>query len=213
MQPKINFGCYNGERLFKIREGGVRIEDREIITLFFKRDENAIAEIEKKYGRYCYYIAYNILYNQADAEECVNDTWMNAWSSIPPNFPAVLSAYLAKLTRFVSIKKWRDSRRIKRGGGEIALVYEELSECIQSYTTVDSEIETKRVADILNSFIDSLEETEQKIFVCRYWYFDSISTISKQFGFTGSKVKSILYRTRKKLLTYLEREGVNIGNR
>ena len=93
------------------------------------------------------------------------------------------------------------------------MVYEELSECIQSYTTVDSEIETKRVADILNSFINSLEETEQKIFVCRYWYFDSISTISKQFGFTGSKVKSILYRTRKKLLTYLEREGVNIGNR
>ncbi len=143
----------------------------------------------------------------------MNDTWINAWNSIPPHLPSILSTYLGKLTRFVSLKKWRDSRRQKRGGGEIALVYEELSELIESGTTVEDELETKELANIINRFLDELDETEQKVFICRYWYFDSIQKICEQFGFSNSKVKSMLHRTRQKLSTYLQKEGVNIENR
>ena len=143
----------------------------------------------------------------------MNDTWINAWNSIPPHLPSILSTYLGKLTRFVSLKKWRDSRRQKRGGGEISLVYEELSELIESGTTIEDELETKELANIINRFLDELDETEQKVFICRYWYFDSIQKISEQFGFSNSKVKSMLHRTRQKLSTYLQKEGVNIENR
>lgn len=199
---------YIDEGLFNQTKGGVSIEDREIVALFFKRDEAAIAETEKKYAGYCRSIAYNILYSKEDAEECVNDTWVNAWNSIPPHSPTVLSTYLGKLTRFISIKKWRDSRRQKRGGGEISLAYEELAECIESGADVADELETKELADSINSFLNELDETAQRIFVCRYWYFDSIASIGEQFGFSKSKVKSILYRTRKKLSAYLQKEGV-----
>lgn len=186
------------------------MEDRDIIALYFERNQEAIAESEKKYGRYCYSIAYNILYNAEDAEESVNDALMNAWNSIPPHMPSILSAFLGKLTRYVSLKKWRYARAQKRGGGEIAIAYEELSDCIPGGKSVEEELQEKELAEIIDCFLDELTAAERHIFICRYWYFDDISTISKQFGFSSSKVKSMLYRIRKKLLFRLSEEGVFI---
>lgn len=186
------------------------MEDRDIIALYLERNQEAIAETEKKYGRYCYAIAYNILYNAEDAKECVNDALMNAWNSIPPHTPTVLSAFLGKLTRYVSLKKWRYARTQKRGGGETALVYEELSDCIPSGKSVEEELQEKELAEMIDRFLDELPAVERHIFICRYWYFDDISTISKQFGFSSSKVKSMLHRIRKKLLSRLSEEGVFI---
>ena len=186
------------------------MEDRDIIALYFERNQEAIAESEKKYGRYCYSIAYNILYNAEDAEESVNDALMNAWNSIPPHMPSILSAFLGKLTRYVSLKKWRYARTQKRGGGEIAIAYEELSDCIPGGKSVEEELQEKELAEIIDCFLDELPAAERHIFICRYWYFDDISTISKQFGFSSSKVKSMLYRIRKKLLFRLSEEGVFI---
>lgn len=186
------------------------MEDRDIIALYLERNQEAIAETEKKYGRYCYAIAYNILYNAEDAEESVNDALMNAWNSIPPHTPTVLSAFLGKLTRYVSLKKWRYARTQKRGGGETALAYEELSDCIPGGKSVEEELQEKELAKMIDRFLDELPAVERRLFICRYWYFDDISTISKQFGFSSSKVKSMLHRIRKKLLSRLSEEGVFI---
>ena len=173
------------------------MEDGDIIALYLERNQKAIAETEKKYGRYCYAIAYNILCNAEDAEESVNDALMNAWNSIPPHMPSILSAFLGKLMRYVSLKKWRYARTQKRGGGEIALAYEELSDCIPGSKSMEEELQEKELAEIINCFLDELPAAERHVFICRYWYFDDISTISKQFGFSSSKVKSMLYRIRK----------------
>lgn len=184
------------------------MDDKDIVDLYWKRDEKAISETAEKYGRYCYSIAYNILFDTEDAEESVNDTYLNAWNSMPPHHPVVLSTFLGKITRFISLKKWRYKRTQKRGGGNIDLAYEELSECIPAKSTVESELEKAEVAKIIDSFLDTLSVCEQNVFVCRYWYFDSISSIADQFGFSESKIKSMLHRTRKKLKTILSKEGV-----
>lgn len=186
------------------------MEDKDIVDLYWQRDEKAISETAEKYGRYCYSIAYNILSDNEDAEESVNDTFLNAWRSMPPHRPAVLSTFLGKITRFICLKKWRSKRTQKRGGGNIDLVYEELSECITANSTVADELEKAETAKMINAFLDTLPISEQNVFVCRYWYFDSISAISIQFGFSESKVKSMLHRTRKKLKTKLSQEGVLI---
>lgn len=186
------------------------MEDKDIVDLYWQRDEKAISETAEKYGRYCYSIAYNILSDTEDAEESVNDTYLNAWNSMPPHRPAVLSAFIGKITRFISLKKWRDKRTQKRGGETIDLVYEEISECIPAKSTVEEELENKEIAKLIDIFLDTLPLCEQSVFVCRYWYFDSISAIAKQFGFSESKVKSMLHRTRKKLKTKLSQEGVLI---
>ncbi len=184
------------------------MEDKEIVDLYWQRDEKAISETAEKYGSYCYSIAHNILADNEDAEESVNDTYLNAWNSMPPHRPAVLSTFIGKITRYISLKKWRDKRAQKRGGGNIDLVYEELSDCVISKSTIDEELENKELSKLIDSFLDTLPSCEQSVFVCRYWYFDSISDIAKQFGFSESKVKSMLHRTRKKLKTKLSQEGV-----
>ena len=184
------------------------MNDSAIVELYWARSESAILETDQKYGKYCHIIAYNILYSDLDAEECVNDSYLNAWNSMPPHRPAILSTFLGKITRYICLKKWRDKHAQKRGGGEIILAYDELSDCIPSGTQIDEEVENSRITSIINSFLDKLPITEQNVFICRYWYFDSISSISKQFGFSESKTKSMLYRTRKKLRAKLIQEGV-----
>lgn len=181
------------------------MEDGDIVELYWNRSENAITETSKKYGRYCRSIAYNILSNAEDADESVNDTYLGAWNSIPPNRPSMLSTYLGKITRRVSLNRMRDKRRVKRGGA--ALVFEELSECIPSEYSVEKTAEAAELSEMINRFVGSLDETERSVFVCRYWYFDPISEICARFGFSQSKVKSMLYRTRGRLLTFLKEEG------
>ena len=153
-------------------------------------------------------IAKNILFNEEDANESVNDTYLNAWNSIPPNRPNILPAFLGKITRHISLNKLRSKTTEKRGSGEAELIFEELEECIPSIYSVEREAEAKELGIIINGFIKSLPDAERRIFICRYWYLENISDISKNFGFSKSKVKTLLFRTRKKLLSYLEEEGV-----
>lgn len=184
------------------------MEDKNIVDLYWERNENAITETANKYGKYCFSIAFNILSDTEDAEESVNDSYLNAWNSMPPHRPAILSTFMGKITRFVSLKKWRDKRAQKRGNGSVDLAYEELSECIPASSGIEDALEAKELAKIIDAFLDTLPLAEQKVFICRYWYFDSVSAISNQFGFSESKVKSMLHRTRKKLLFKLIEEGV-----
>lgn len=184
------------------------MEDSQIVSLYWERKEEAIQETARKYGTYCYKIAYNILYNKEDAKESVNDTYMNAWNSMPPHKPKILSTFLGKITRYICLKKWRDSRAQKRGGGETALALDELLECIPDKKGIDETLEAKELARILDVFLQELPIMERRVFVCRYWYLDGISDIARQFNCSQSKIKSMLYRTRKKLLTRLRKEGV-----
>ena len=184
------------------------MEDNKIIELYLQRQETAIEETAKKYQKYCHSIAYNILFDKNDADEVVNDTYLGAWNSIPPHKPTILSTFLGKITRRISIKKWGEKTAQKRGGGEIPLVLGELSECIPDLNSVEKELENKYLSELINKFLLTLPKTERKIFICRYWYLDSILSISNQFGFSESKIKSMLYRTRKKMKIFLEKEGV-----
>ena len=184
------------------------MDDSQIIDLYWKRSENAIAQTGSKYGSYCYSIAWNILTNREDAEECVNDTYLAAWNSIPPKRPAILASYLGKITRHLSIDRWRARNRFKRGGGEIVLALEELEDCIADSHTPETEWEKKQLVFLINCFLDSLSDIERRVFLCRYWYMDSISDISAFTGFSLSKVTSMLYRSRMKLRIVLDKEGL-----
>ena len=182
------------------------MEDQGINALFFKRSEQAIEETDKKYGGYCYSIAYNILSNREDSEESVSDTYLAAWNTIPPRRPSFLKAFLAKMTRHISIDRWRKRSAQKRGGGEMLLALEELEECADTQN-VENELTKKELTRILNVFLSSLPETERNVFLCRYWYLDSIQTISEVSGFSQSKVTSMLHRLRGKLRKKLSQEG------
>ncbi len=183
------------------------MDDKRIVALYFDRSEQAIAETQKKYGKYCYTIAYSILGNHEDSEETVNDTYVDAWNTIPPHRPTILSTFLGKITRRISIDKWRHRTAEKRGGGEIPLVLHELEDCIAHDTDVEQALDHHRLSEVISGFIRTLPEKEQKVFLCRYWYMDSVESICSQFGFSESKVKSMLYRTREKLRKVLSKEG------
>ena len=184
------------------------MEDNQIISLYWARNEQALAETAKKYGNYCFSIAYNILSSREDADESVNATYMSAWKRIPPHKPDVLSAFLGKITRRISLNRWRNQTRKKRGGGEVILALEELHECIPSGEDVSHRVEQQELTRAIAAFLDTLSETEREVFVCRYWYLADIKKLSIAFGFTESKVKSMLHRTRIKLRTHLKEEGL-----
>lgn len=184
------------------------MEDKDIVAMYWRREEDAISETRLKYGKYCYSIAYQILKNREDAEECENDTYLGAWNSMPPEKPFSLSAFLGRISRNLSLKKWRAKTAIKRGGKVVTLTLDELSECIPDSEGIDEIIELKELAMVIDSFLRALPEEERKIFIRRYWYFDSIIQIAGYFGYGQSKVKMQLLRTRKRLLDCLEKEGV-----
>ena len=184
------------------------MEDHAIIELYWERSEDAISKTAAKYGGYCYAIAYNILSNNEDAEESVNDTWLAAWNTMPPRRPKLLAAFLGKMTRYISLDRWKNRTARKRGGGEVPLVLEELEECISGEDSVEKEYLQKEFAKSLNQFVENLPDTERKVFLCRYWYMDSIEDIAERFGFSESKVASMLHRTRGKLRKMLEQEGI-----
>ena len=182
------------------------MEDEKIVDLFWARIESAVSETASKYGKYCYAIAYNILNDSSDADESVNDTYLDAWNCMPPHRPSILSTFLGKITRRISIDKWRKYHAKKRGEGEVPLVLDELQECLSDNNSVEQEVELKLLANVINSFVKELPEMEQKVFLCRYWYMDSIDAICTQFGFSKGKVKSMLFRTREKLRDVLVKE-------
>lgn len=184
------------------------MDDKKIVDLYWSRSESAISETDTKYGKYCYSIAYNILTNNEEAEESVSDTYMAAWKHIPPRRPSNLAAFLGRITRHIAIDRWRSRNRHKRGGGEMVLALEELDECIADNQTVEQAYERKQIVLMFNQFLDTLPETERQVFLCRYWFLDSISDIANYFGFSTSKVTSMLHRSRKKLRGVLEKEGI-----
>ena len=183
------------------------MDDSQIVALYLERNERAIKETSVKYGRYCYAIAYNILSNKEDADESVNDTYMKTWECIPPHRPIILSTFVGKITRRISLHRCRDKNRMKRGGGQVSRALDELEECIPTENDVESDMERKQLSQAINAFLGTLPEKEREVFVCRYWFLASVQEISKRFEFSEGKTKTMLFRTRQKLKEYLIEEG------
>ncbi len=184
------------------------MDDRQIIALYNERSEAALSETAKKYGRYCRTIAYNILYNEEDSEECVNDTWLKAWESIPPRCPECLAAFLGKITRNLALNLYKHKNREKRGGGQTILVLEELAECVPGTDSTEAAVDGALLTEVLNGFLEELPAEKRKIFMRRYWYLSSVKEIAEEYGLSESKVKMTLLRLRSKLKQTLEKEGI-----
>ncbi len=184
-----------------------QMDDDRIVTLYWERSESAITETAAKYGDYCHAIAYHILYNREDAEECVNETYLDAWNNMPPHKPSILSTFLGKITRRISIDRYRQRHADKRGGGEMALVLDELEDCVSDPADVETEVELQEMVRMIREFLDLLPPTERRVFLRRYWYMDPITEIAGDFDFTESKTSAMLHRIRKKLREKLESEG------
>ena len=181
--------------------------DDKIIQLFFQRKETAIEETSKKYGSYCFKIANNILNNREDSEECLSDTWLKSWDSIPPARPVHFNLFLAKIVRNLAISKYRSNHTHKRGKGEIALVLDELEECITGQYDVETLYMAEELQNTINRFVRGLSERDGNVFIRRYFYADSIKDISNRYHISENNVRVMLSRTRSKLRIVLEKEG------
>lgn len=182
--------------------------DEAIIEMYFDRNEDAIKKSDEKYGRYCMTVAGSILSDRLDAEECVNDTWLRAWNSIPPERPSYLKLFFAKITRNLAINRYRSATAKKRGGGEVDTVLDELSECIGGDT--ETAVDMRALSASVNDFLGTLEVRERAIFLRRYFFSEETEVIAVKFGIKKSNVHKILSRTRKKLREQLTKEGYSI---
>ena len=180
------------------------MDDSRIVELYLSRDESAISLTSEKYGKRLREIAYGIVNDPQTAEECENDTYLSAWQSIPPNRPECLSAFLAGITRNLSMKRLREKKAARRGGGERAVPIHELEECLPD----DRDMKSDDIAEALNAFLGELGETERNVFVLRYWYCLSIKDVAEKYGFGRSKVKMMLLRSREKLTECLKKRGI-----
>lgn len=183
------------------------MQDDMIVSLYWKRDEQAIEETEKKYEHYLTKIAYNILSDLEDSKESVNDTYLKAWNSMPPHKPGVLSTYLGKITRQVSIDIFRKRTSDKRQASEYAISLSELEECVSGGDTTAQNVEVHLLAAAISKFLYTLSPEARNTFVGRYYFMDTIHEIASYYGMSESKTKSMLHRTRLKLKAYLEQEG------
>ena len=179
------------------------MDDNEIVELYWSREEKAILETDKKYGKYCRYIANNILQNKEDTEECVNDTYFNTWNSIPPQRPNIFKTFLGKIARNVALNIY-ERKKAKKRNGVLEVALEELNECIVAGANVEQEIQYNELVQKLNNFIKNLPQDKRKIFLERYWYLDSIKEISSKNKMSESSVKITLFRIREKLNMYLK---------
>ena len=187
------------------------LSDEEIIALFWKRNEKAIEETDKKYGRYLYAIAYNIVHDKLDCEECLNDTYNGTWNKIPPTRPRVLGAFLARIMRNIAVDKFRANSAQKRIPSEYIVALDELDECIGSEdATMEKEYEIAQISRILNEFLRKLSARREYIFVCRYYYSDKIADIAESLGLKESTVSRELSLMRRELREALENEGYSI---
>lgn len=182
------------------------MEDSQIIRLFFARDETAITETEKKYGKYCYKIAFNILLNDPDAEECVNDTYLKAWNAIPPQRPDRFGAWLGRVVRNIALDLWNKNHRKKRYAGMEKLL-DELEDCIPSPVTVEHEMEEKELSRFINAWLALLPDDERILFVRRYWKGERLKELAKAYGLSSGKMAKRMYRLRQDLKKKLEKEG------
>lgn len=184
------------------------MEDEKIIALYFARSEDALTETAAVYGGYCSAIARSILDSREDVEECVSDTWLRAWESIPPNRPASLKAYLGKITRNLAIHRYEKARAEKRGSGQVPLVLAELAECLPDRGSVEDELAGRALTEALDRFLGQLPKEKRIVFLRRYWYGASVSEIARDLSMSEAKVKSMLHRLRGALKRLLEKEGI-----
>lgn len=184
------------------------MDDSEILDLYFARSEQAIAETDRKYGAYCFHIANHILSNPSDAEESVNDAYYSAWRLIPPRRPQRFSAFLGKLTRNLSIDRWRRNTAEKRGGGETQLLLDELDECVSGSESPETDLLHKELASTLNRYLRTLPESDRVVFLLRYYYANTQVEIAQRLGLSPNQVKYILQRARKHLANALKKEGL-----
>lgn len=184
--------------------------DLQIIELYWQRNEDAILESNRKYGNYCTTVAQNILSDALDAEECVSDTWLRAWSAIPPERPNMLKLFFAKITRNLSIDRLKSKLAQKRGGGESELILEELEQCIASHGNAETEYIAKELGRSINYFVRDLPEREGNLFIRRYFFCEKLDVVAERYAITPHNASVILGRVRQKLKRHLEREGFNV---
>lgn len=184
------------------------MQDTQIIDLYWSRDEQAITESQRSYGKYCHSIAFRILYDHEDADECVNDTWLRAWNAMPPKRPGRLALFLGTITRNLSLDRWKGKHAMKRGNGSVLLALEELAECVPDRHSTEEAVEAAELERLLNEFLHTLPERECNVFLRRYWYVEEYSDIARRYGMKLNTVKTSLFRTRARLKEYLEKEGI-----
>ncbi len=186
------------------------MDDKEIIQLYWNREHQAISETASKYGSYCSMIAQNILENNEDTEECVNDTYLNTWNSLPPHRPAVLSAYLGKITRNLAFDRFRFNHAEKRGKGEINVVLDELAECVSGTDCIEDELNRQELIGAINEFLASLPKEKCDIFLLRYWYVYPVRKIAEKYGVSAGSISVTLSRIRQKLKRCLSDRGYEL---
>ena len=186
------------------------MEDEGIVALYWSRDETAISESSRKYGAYCGSIARNILRSAADAEECVNDTWLRAWNAMPPQRPSILSAFFGRITRNLSFDRYRRLHREKRGGDGMDAVLEELAECVSGREDTETQWEARALREEIDRFLLALPEEKRCMFVLRYWYADSLVEIAQRLGVSENSLSVSLHRIRGRLRTHLVERGFDI---
>ena len=189
----------------KRRENGMNDED--IIELYWSRSENAISETDKKYRQSCMSVANNILNDISDSEECVNDTYLTAWNTIPPQRPKYFPAFLFKIVKNTAITRFYYNHREKRRK-EVSVSFDELDECVADASVTDDTVNLREIADAINEFLSGLSREKRVVFVRRYWYYDSISQIAQLCGISEEKTKSMLMRIRNKLKDFLQKRGL-----
>lgn len=185
------------------------MEDQAIVQLYWDRKEEAITQTQEKYQHYCYKIAWNVLENQMDSEECVNDTYLKAWNSMPDQRPDLLKAFLGTITRNLSLDRYRQIHSKKRGGGNYEAVLDDLTDCM-TQDGPEQQLEITMLTELLNQFLESLDPETRRIFVRRYWYMDPMKEIATRMDISEGKVKTVLYRTRRKMAGFLQKEGVTL---
>lgn len=183
------------------------MEDERIIDLYWARSQQAIVLTQQKYGHYCGRIADNVLHNREDCEECLNDTWLRAWNSMPTERPSRLQAFLGAITRNLSLDLYRRKHSAKRGSGELPCIFDEVRD-FAGANDAQEHVEYVELVESLNRFLESLSVENRVMFVRRYWYMDEIAEIAARMGYSESKVKSCLFRVRRHLQEHLKSEGI-----
>ena len=184
------------------------MEDNLIVSLFWERQPDAIAQAAEKYGAYATVIAYRILADSEDVEECVNDAYLGLWNAIPPHRPKNLQTFFGKIVRNLALNRYKQLGAKKRAANRTAVVLSELEECIPAPETVEHRVDECILAESINRFLTQLPESKRNIFICRYWHLYSVRDIAAWYGISESKTASLLFQIRKKLKLYLEQEGV-----
>ncbi len=186
------------------------MEDKKIVQLYWDRNQDAIAATAQKYDKYCTSIAHHILENMEDTKECVNDTYLNAWNSMPPHKPSMLATFLGKITRNLSLNRIRHKHAEKRGSGQFPIALEELGDCVSGHDNVEQAIDYKELTECINEFLKKLSKEKRVMFVRRYWYFDNIGEIANRLKISENKVSVTLNRVRNELREYLTERGFHV---